>query len=227
MGKRSIPIETDEKTGRRFKRQKNGQRVFLCEHDAAPTKCLKGECKKRFKNRSSEPCPCGKGLQLKMCRLCDTPGAGAAYCSTTKKAKARCPCPAPSCGGSRCRHKKLRNRCRECEPVKHLIHLVRSRSRKVMKGLKSKRTIEYLGMNAEEYRDYIERRFQPGMTWENFGTGPDQWSIGHAKPLLEKGVSTEETERRLRYSNTFPQWHTDNAAQGNRFHFTAYGPLAD
>ena len=71
-----------------------------------------------------------------------------------------------------------------------------------------------------EYYAYLESMFmpardasRPAMTWENYGSS---WQIGHRKPLLENGISEEETKARLHYSNTFPQWTVDNQSQGNR-----------
>ena len=228
----SIEVQTDEKTGKKFKRNKNGDRFFVCEHGRQPTLCKEGECIKKYKDKTNEPCPCGSGKALQSCTAgCGTPGAGSMYCNKTGtwKQKPRCPCGGDKCGASLCECGKQRNTCSKCDPLGHLIKLIRNRSRKALKSKnvkKNKKTCDYLGISYSKYYSYIEKWFQPGMTWENFGKGKDKWNIGHAKPLLEKGITREETEKRLHYSNTFPQWEVHNVEQGNRYHFTKYGPLA-
>ena len=228
----SIEVQTDEETGKKFKRMKNGQRRFVCEHGRCPTQCKEGECikKYKFKNKATEPCPCGSGKALRCCRAgCGTPGAGSMYCNKTGKVKPICPCGDDKCGASLCECGRERRQCPKCDPLGHLIALIRNRSREALKSKnvkKSKKTCDYLGISYSKYYSYIEKWFQPGMTWENFGKGKDKWNIGHAKPLLQKGITREETEKRLHYSNTFPQWEVHNVEQGNRYNFTDYGPLA-
>ena len=77
--------------------------------------------------------------------------------------------------------------------------------------------MEYLGCTYQKFYDHLLTTLLPGMTWENHG---EVWEIGHRKPLLEAGISEEETLRRLHWTNTFPQWKDDNRRQGNRFHWT-------
>ena len=206
MPKRVVPVETCPDSGRKFKRRKNGCRYFLCEHERAPTRCKKGECATRYKNRGNEKCPCGSGVTLNNCRKCDTPGAGSKYCPKTKVARPRCKCDDPRCGGSRCEHGKERRVCPTCDPIGYTCKLVRDRTRHALKSAgikKSKRTCEYLGCRMDHYHEYLESTFQSGMTWENLGT---DWEIGHRKPLREKGISDEETLARLNWKNTFAQW---------------------
>ena len=214
-------VEICPESGRKFKRHASGKRRFLCEHEKASSKCRQGDCARRFKDRSHEKCPCGSGVQLQVCRQCDTPGAGALYCPKTKVVRQMCKCDDERCGGSRCEHGKQRRHCPNCDPLGHLIALVRNRTRHALKSTGSEktcRTYEYLGCPYDDYKDHLEFSFQLGMTWGNFG----EWEIGHRKPLREKDISEEESIARLHYSNTFAQWKEDNAHQGNRYHFTKY-----
>ena len=220
LKRQRIPVETCPDTGRRFKRQKNGKRHFLCPHDKRPGACNEGDClkDKRKPNKACSKCPCGSERTLAYCRKCDTPGAGAMYCKETGKAKPVCPCGAKTCGGGLCEHKKLW--CKECNPIAHLLHLVRNRTYKVMKGFtKSKRTMEYVGLKVPDYRAYIDSTFQPGMTRENYGS---EWEIGHRIPIKYQNPTLAEIEERLHYSNTFAQWQIDNSKQGNTNIFMKY-----
>ena len=72
---------------------------------------------------------------------------------------------------------------------------------------------ELLGCSAEEYQEYIESKFEPGMTWENHKK--DGWHIDHILPLNESEVSQEEKLKRLHYTNTQPLWAKDNYSKGN------------
>ena len=221
--KRHNPVETCPETGKRFKRMKNGQRRFLCPHDKRPGACKEGGClkNKRKPDKAKSKCPCESGVTLAYCRKCDTPGAGAKYCKETGKEKPRCPCGARTCGASLCEHEK--QYCPECHPIEHFINLSRGHTRRAMKGqIKSKRTMEYVGMSAQEHRDYMYSTFQPGMTWENYGRGEDKWEVGHRIPLKYKNPTLAEIEERLHYSNTFAQWKIHNAHQSNDYIFTKY-----
>ena len=221
LRRQRIPVETCPDTGKRFKRWKNGKRYFLCPHDKKPRECNEGDClkNKRKPTKACSKCPCGSDRNLRNCRKCDTPGAGVMYCKVTGKAKTRCPCEARTCGASLCEHKKQWYACGKCNPDDYFITLQRRRIHQALGGVKSKRTIEYLGMNAPEYRVYIDSTFQPGMTRENYGS---EWEVGHRIPLKYQNPTLAEIEERLHYSNTFAQWEIDNSKQGNTVIFEEY-----
>ena len=221
LKRRHIPVETCSVTTKRFKRLKNGDRLFVCPHDKAPGTCNKGDClkNKRKPDKTKCKCPCGSGWTLQSCRKCDTPGAGAMYCKETGKQKPRCPCGAMTCGASLCKHKKQWHACGKCNPDDYFITLQRRRMHQALGGVKSKRMIEYLGMNAPDFRVYLASTFQPGMTMENQGS---EWDIGHRIPIEYKNPTQAEKEERLHYSNTFAQWKDDNATQSNQYIFIKY-----
>jgi hypothetical protein len=81
--------------------------------------------------------------------------------------------------------------------------------------------VKHLGMGMDEFVQYIERQWQPGMGWHNYGIGPDQWSIDHRVPLLGKqhGIDLLKASHQraaCHYSNLMPLWHGDNLRKGNR-----------
>jgi len=72
---------------------------------------------------------------------------------------------------------------------------------------KSKRTIEILGCSFEEFKLYLESKFEPWMTWENRGLYNGEfnygWDIDHIIPL--SSAETEEDIIRLNhYTNLQP-----------------------
>jgi len=219
--RQNIPIETCPTTGKRFKLDENGTRRYICHHDKRPSSC--NTClKNKYKpSKACSKCPCGSGVILRLCRNCDTPGAGTTYCKVTKRQKPRCPCGARTCGASLCEHNKLC--CKECHPIAYLISKSRNSQYQALKETsKSKHTMEYVGMNALDYRVYIESTFQPGMTWGNYGRGKDKWGIGHRIPLMYTNPPIAEIKVRLHHENAFAQWNIDNGEQGNAVIFMKY-----
>lgn len=61
---------------------------------------------------------------------------------------------------------------------------------------KSKRTSEIIGISPEEFRLYIESKFEPWMNWENYGKYNGElnygWDIDHIIP-----ISSAKTEKEL------------------------------
>jgi hypothetical protein len=101
-----------------------------------------------------------------------------------------------------------------------LFQLVKNASKRVLRRIATKQeAIDLLGCTFEEYKDYLESKFQPGMTWENHKK--DGWHIDHILPLNESEVSQEEKLKRLHYTNTQPLWAEDNYSKGNN---TVYNP---
>ena len=74
-----------------------------------------------------------------------------------------------------------------------------------------------VGIDADQYADYIENLFQPGMTWFNFGSADvnsrERWQIDHLKPIGFSGLPQAEYHARAHYTNTRPIWHDDHATK--------------
>ena len=75
---------------------------------------------------------------------------------------------------------------------------------------------EFLGCTLEEYKEYLESKFQQGMTWDNHTV--DGWHIDHILPLNESDtiLTEEEKIKRVHYTNTQPLWAKDNIKKGNK-----------
>lgn len=54
---------------------------------------------------------------------------------------------------------------------------------------KSKRTFEYLGMDAKTFKTWLEYQFDEDMNWENQGT---YWDMDHVKPCTAFDLELEE-----------------------------------
>ena len=65
----------------------------------------------------------------------------------------------------------------------------------------------------DDMRAHFQEQFDTanGMSWENYGSGPGKWNIGHriAKAMYDKS-SAEDLRRCWMRDNLFPQWFADN-----------------
>lgn len=75
-----------------------------------------------------------------------------------------------------------------------------------------------LGCSISEFRQYIESKFQPGMSWGNYGKGREDWSLDHIVPLSRFDLTDrEQFLRAAHYSNMQPLWHRENCSKGDRY----------
>lgn len=75
-------------------------------------------------------------------------------------------------------------------------------------------SVKDLGCSIPEFKKYIESKFQPGMTWENWGR--DTWHLDHITPL--SWFNLEDRNQFLisaHYSNYQPLWAVDNWSKYN------------
>jgi hypothetical protein len=67
--------------------------------------------------------------------------------------------------------------------------------------------IEDLGCSISELRKHIEKQFQVGMTWSNYG----EWHIDHIRPLASFNLtSRKEFLQACHYTNLQPLWAEEN-----------------
>ena len=80
-------------------------------------------------------------------------------------------------------------------------------------------SIELLGCSLIEYKEYLERLFFDGMTWENYGH--DTWHIDHIKPKCKFDLRIQ-SERLFcfNYRNTQPLWAFDNISKGAKYGYS-------
>jgi len=79
---------------------------------------------------------------------------------------------------------------------------------------RSKRSKEIIGLSWDEFKNYLESKFQPGMNWDNYGA----WHIDHIVPLCS--ASNEiELEKLFYYTNCRPLWAKENIQKGGKIIF--------
>lgn len=80
---------------------------------------------------------------------------------------------------------------------------------------KSGSAVRNLGCSIEQFKQYLESKFQPGMTWENYGKYG--WHIDHIKPLASFDLTNrDQLLQAVHYTNLQPLWACDNLSKGCR-----------
>lgn len=105
------------------------------------------------------------------------------------------------------------------DPNYRIASNMRSRLSKVLNGVvKRSSAVDDLGCSLDEFRLYLQSKFEPGMSWDNYGHGVDKWNIDHIEPLSTADLSDPDTQKRLsHYTNLRPMWHIENVRKGNRY----------
>ncbi len=93
-----------------------------------------------------------------------------------------------------------------------LARLISGRLNKMLRGIYTSQSLsEYLGCSFEELKQYLETRFESGMSWENHG----EWHIDHVIPLASVDLTNpKELARVCHYSNLQPLWADENIRKG-------------
>ena len=85
----------------------------------------------------------------------------------------------------------------------------------IKKNIRSGSAVRDLGCSTEELKTYLESKFQPGMSWDNWSR--NGWHIDHIKPLASFNLSNpEELKMACNYTNLQPLWAKDNLSKGDR-----------
>lgn len=81
---------------------------------------------------------------------------------------------------------------------------------------KTDKTAEMLGYTVNDLCEHLERHFESGMSWENYGKKAGQWSIDHTRPISTFSPETTVMEINA-LSNLRPMWHVENCSKRNRW----------
>ena len=102
------------------------------------------------------------------------------------------------------------------DPVYKLRLLLRNRLLMALKKTyKTGSAVSDLGCSISEFKIYLESKFQPGMTWENWTR--DGWHLDHIIPLSSFDFQDEEQfKKAVHYTNLQPLWAHDNLSKGKK-----------
>jgi hypothetical protein len=93
---------------------------------------------------------------------------------------------------------------------------IRGRVNKWVKGIgKAGSGVKDIGCTMEFFKGYIESKFLPGMSWDNYGLRG--WHIDHIEPL----INFDPTDRgqflkACHYTNLQPLWWLENLSKGSK-----------
>jgi predicted transcriptional regulator len=112
--------------------------------------------------------------------------------------------------------KRHDQKMRATSPEYRLKKAVRCRIYTALMGVrKMKKTFEFLGCTVEQLRRHLESQFEPGMTWDNYGSG---WHVDHVFPLAWFDLSDPDQQKKaFGLKNMQPMWADENSRKRDRF----------
>jgi hypothetical protein len=85
----------------------------------------------------------------------------------------------------------------------------------INRNYKSGSAVKDLGCSIEEFKIYLESKFSPGMTWENWST--NGWHIDHINPLSSFDLKDrKQFLEACHYTNLQPLWADENLSKGKK-----------
>lgn len=112
---------------------------------------------------------------------------------------------------------KIREQQRKYNSKDPLFKVKRSVRRAIHKHIKKRgytkkaKSFKILGCPFDVFKQYIERQFTKGMTWDNYG----DWHLDHIIPMAS--ATTEEEVLKLNhYTNFQPLWAEDNLKKSDK-----------
>lgn len=98
------------------------------------------------------------------------------------------------------------------DPILKLKMLYRSKLNKILIS-KTEKTFELIGCSPTELKEYLERQFKDGMSWDNHGLFG--WHIDHIIPL-SSAKNDEEMKKLCHFTNLQPLWAAENIEKRNK-----------
>lgn len=97
--------------------------------------------------------------------------------------------------------------------------ILRNRLRALLeKRLRPESALDLLGCSLDFFHNYIESKFQPGMSWDNHGRGNCKWHLDHIRPCASFDLRDIEQQKEcFHYSNYQPLWQHDNLSKSSKY----------
>lgn len=81
-------------------------------------------------------------------------------------------------------------------------------------SIKSFKTIKLIGCDIQNLKRYLQSKFKPGMSWENYG----KWHIDHIIPMSKFNLKSKSEQLICcNYKNLQPLWARENLSKGNKY----------
>ncbi len=96
-------------------------------------------------------------------------------------------------------------------PAARIRNAISARLWAAIKGRSDGRLFSRLGYSPEDLMYHLEVRFEPGMTWENYGS----WHVDHKKPCALFDLTDQDQFGKCwALDNLQPLWAADNIKKG-------------
>lgn len=112
---------------------------------------------------------------------------------------------------------KKYNKTRHADDTQYrLSNTIKSRLRKAIRNNQKRGVaIQDIGCTIEELKSYIQNKFKPGMSWDNWGK--NTWHIDHIIPPMDFDLTdNEQFLKASNYKNLQPLWAEENLKKGRR-----------
>lgn len=115
------------------------------------------------------------------------------------------------------KHLEYEKKRKLIDPCFKLMKTLRSRMNNLLSKLKNGKkcgsTMELTGCTIDFLKDFLEAKFEDGMTWDNHG----KWHIDHIIPCCKFNLTNvEEQKKCFHYTNLQPLWAIDNLKKGSK-----------
>ena len=97
-----------------------------------------------------------------------------------------------------------------------MAHYLRTRTMQAIKhNYKSGSAVRDLGCTIAELKEFLEKQFKFGMSWDNWGNGKNKWNIDHIKAVTTFNLTNRgQFLKAVNYRNLQPLWYIDNIKKG-------------
>lgn len=111
----------------------------------------------------------------------------------------------------RCHRNKYRREKRN--PNSRIAAGLRARLRvAIRREYRAGSAVRMLGCSIRQFRKWLQSKFLPGMTWQNYG----RWHIDHVRPLSSFNLrDARQLAKACHFSNLQPLWAEDNLRKSN------------
>ena len=105
---------------------------------------------------------------------------------------------------------------RKTDCVFRLTDNLRSRvSKAIKRNSKSKGTLQLLGCNGLQFKEYLQKGFTKRMNWENYGS---YWHVDHIGPLASFDMSKpKEQQKAFHFTNCQPLEAKENMSKSDKW----------
>jgi hypothetical protein len=114
------------------------------------------------------------------------------------------------------RHNAAMRAYRAANPMLRVTDNLRRRLNALLRGTqKTSGVMALVGCSIKELRAHLESKFEPWMSWDNYGFGPGKWVVDHIRPCASFNMLDQSGQAEcFRLSNLRPLCWKQNNRKG-------------